>query len=159
MAKKATTKKDPKWMPVFLKVLASSCNVKAACLAAKIHRSVPYKRKQNDDGFAEAWKYAIADGLDTLEAEAQRRAHDGVLKDIYYQGKVVGQVREYSDILLMFLMKSHNPARFRDSHSMEHSGVAGGPITFHFVDADDHKGNGRAKGSGNGKGNNGTTPQ
>lgn len=157
MAKKATRKKEPKWMAVFLTRLASSCNVKAACLAAKVHRSIPYKRRDNDDDFAKAWRWALADGLDTLEAEAQRRAVEGVDEPIYYKGVRVDTVKKYSDVLLMFLMKSHNPARFRDSSNVEHSGPEGGPITFNFVDADAHKGNGRSKGHGNGKDDNGST--
>ena len=40
---------------------------------------------------------------ETLEREATRRASKGTLKPVFYQGKVCGEIREYSDTLLIFL--------------------------------------------------------
>jgi hypothetical protein len=41
-----------------------------------------------------------------LEAEAKRRAVDGVEEDVYYQGEVVGKKRVYSDTLLALMLKA-----------------------------------------------------
>ena len=52
-----------------------------------------------------------------IEAEARRRAVDGVDEPVYYQGKEVGTVRRYSDVLLIFLLKGLRPQRFNlESH-------------------------------------------
>ncbi|MHC5536960.1 hypothetical protein ACYOEI_01645 [Singulisphaera rosea] len=54
--------------------------------------------------------------MDTLESEARRRALDGVEKPVFYRGQKCGAIREYSDALLMFLMKAARPERFRESY-------------------------------------------
>ena len=56
---------------------------------------------------------------DTLEMEARRRASLGVEEPVYYQGQVVGYVRKYSDVLLMFLLKAQRPEKFRDNHKID----------------------------------------
>ena len=38
-----------------------------------------------------------------------------MLKPVYYRGEIVGTVKEYSDTLLMFLMKGWMPEEFRDN--------------------------------------------
>lgn len=50
----------------------------------------------------------------TLEAEAWRRAVDGVEQPIFQNGREVGMRKEYSDVLLMFLMKGLNPGKYAD---------------------------------------------
>ena len=74
--------------------------------------------------------------MDLLEGEARRRA-TGISRDIYYAGEVVGAERVYSDTLLIFLLKAHRPAKFRDNVKVEHSGgmeVTGDrKVTFEFV--------------------------
>ncbi len=51
-------------------------------------------------------------GADALEDEAMRRAIDGVEKPVFRGGEVVGHVRDYSDSMLMFLLKSRKPEVF-----------------------------------------------
>ena len=58
------------------------------------------------------------DAHDALESEARRRAVEGVPMPVYYNGKVCGTVRKYSDFLLMFLMKAKMP-QYRDSWHMK----------------------------------------
>ncbi len=59
--------------------------------------------------------FAHAEACDALASEARRRAVEGVLKPVYYKGKLVGFIREYSDTLLMFLMKAAMPEKYRDN--------------------------------------------
>jgi hypothetical protein len=54
-----------------------------------------------------------------LEDEAKRRACNGVLKPVFQGGKKVGVVREYSDTLLIFLLKCWHPARYGDRYRQE----------------------------------------
>jgi hypothetical protein len=62
---------------------------------------------------------------DRLEAEVVRRAVEGVDRPVWYQGKVVGHVKDLDPILLMFALKARRP-RFKDNHKVEvdvqHSG-------------------------------------
>lgn len=60
-----------------------------------------------------------------LEREAFRRAHTGTLKPIYQGGEKVGSVREYSDTLMIFLLKGARPQKYRENHKVEVSGTVG----------------------------------
>jgi hypothetical protein len=79
-----------------------------------ITRCMP-QRRQTDDEFRLAWAGPAALGCQTLEEEAARRAFHGTLKPIYHQGIECGRTYEYSDALLMFLLRAHNPGKYRDS--------------------------------------------
>lgn len=98
----------------FLAVLAECCQVGKACRALKISRSAAYQWRSEDEQFRAAWDRAMKVGLTALEDEAHRRAFDGTLKPIYQGGVKCGTVREYSDTLAIFLLKSHDPEKYRD---------------------------------------------
>lgn len=78
---------------------------------------------------------AQEEATDGLEAEARRRAVTGTLKPIFYKGEEVAQVREYSDTLLVVLLKGNRPDKFRENASIEHSGPQGTPIPVAFEQA------------------------
>ena len=78
-------------------------------------------RRRSED-FAAQWDEALGEGIDLLEAEARRRAVTGIDKPVYYKGKVVGSITKYSDKLLMFLFKAHDP-KFRDGGKVEQPGA------------------------------------
>jgi hypothetical protein len=86
----------PDWAPRFLAAYASSGNVKRSAMAAGIDRDAAYRRRQRDPEFAQAWAQAEQDAVDTLEAEARRRA------------------LATSDGMLMFLLKSLRPSVYRE---------------------------------------------
>ena len=67
---------------------------------------------------------AREEACDALEAEARRRAVEGVRKPVYYRGEIVGTVKEYSDTLLIFLMKGAMPEKYRENVKIEHTGGA-----------------------------------
>lgn len=107
----------PNWPELFLEGLRKCGTVRAACEAAGVNRSTAYRRRMADPEFAREWDDALEDGIDALEEEARRRAVEGVLRPVYHGGKEVGAVREYSDILLIFLLKGARPWRFRDNYT------------------------------------------
>lgn len=82
--------------------------------------------KREDEEFAEAWKAAMDQAVDTLEAEAWRRGRDGydeyvTCKDglvLDREGKPVLQ-RRYSDSLLTTLLKAHRPEKYRDRSTVD----------------------------------------
>jgi hypothetical protein len=61
--------------------------------------------------------------IDQLEEEARRRAVDGVLKPVFQRGRQVGRIREYSDVLLVTLLKGKRPDTYRER--FEHTGKGG----------------------------------
>lgn len=89
-------------------------------------RATAYEHRERDPEFAAAWDEALAEAVDALEQEARRRAVEGWLEPVYYQGEEVGYVRRYSDRMLELLLKGHMPERYKDRHEL--SGPNGGPI-------------------------------
>lgn len=90
------TKRRKKWVPKFLKSLASSGNVSTAAKAAGITRQAAYKQYATDADFAAAWEEAIDEAADMLEAVAYERAKEGG-----------------SDRLLIFLLQAARPHKYR----------------------------------------------
>jgi hypothetical protein len=106
----------------FLEALAQSGNVSEACDAAGIGRTAAYAWRNDDPEFEKAWEAALVLGIDALEDEALRRAHRGTEKPVFYLGEQCGTIREYSDTLMMFMLKGRRPEKFKDRGSVEHSG-------------------------------------
>ena len=91
----------PPWEDRFLAVFSATGNVRLAASAVGIHRATPYKHAQVDPEFAQAWLAAREDAVDTLEAEARRRALAG------------------SDTLIMFLLRSLRPDVYRERATVD----------------------------------------
>lgn len=124
--KMTATKKDE-----FLVVLRDEAgNVSAACRAVNLARQTVYDHRDTDADFASAWDAVVQEVADTMERELYRRAVEGVEKPVYQQGRLVGRIREYSDTLLIFGLKGLRPDKYKDRVQAEHSGPAGGPISF-----------------------------
>jgi hypothetical protein len=100
----------PKYERRMLEALASGLSPARAAKAAGVGRSTAYLWRQQDPEFAQKWDEAVAEGIDWLEEEARRRAVEGFNKrPIYHRGVIVGEIRQYSDKLLMFLLKRRMP--------------------------------------------------
>lgn len=104
----------------FLAALTVGCTVTAAANRAGVHRTTVYVWRGADKEFAAAWDDAYEQGSDHLEDEARRRAVDGVTKPLMYKGKKCGSIQEYSDTLMITLLKARRPERFRDNAKVEH---------------------------------------
>lgn len=100
------------WWPRFLEILRASANVRLACSGASIDRTTAYRHRKKYKGFAAAWDDAIEDACDILEAVAWQRA------------------RSVSDLLLIFLLKAHRPAMYRETTRHEHSGGIAVALTW-----------------------------
>ena len=103
------------WKPAFLAALARSANVRLSASAACISRKTAYEHREKDAAFAAAWDTALEEACDLLEAEARRRAVEGVDDGVWYKGKKVGKLIRYSDTLLIFLLKAHRPEKYREN--------------------------------------------
>src|SRR5271165_1445492 len=111
----------------FLTALAETGIVSVAVEIAGTSRTRVYELRKRDTAFGMAWDEAEEQAADALEAEAWRRAVDGVPEPLVSAGKVVrdddGQplaIRRYSDNLLLALLKARRPERFKDRAVVEH---------------------------------------
>lgn len=109
----------------FIEALASGATVSAAAKAAGVDRALVYRERKADSDFRANWDAAIEEGTDLLLGEARRRAVEGTEKPVHYKGGPVLNddgaplvVREYSDTLLIFLLKSRDPERYCDRARM-----------------------------------------
>jgi hypothetical protein len=115
------------WTETFLTAIAEGAHVRLAAAVAKVHFTLPYKRRRFDDAFRAAWDEAMEIGMEALEGEAARRAYHGVEEPVFYNGVQCGSVTKYSDKLLMFLLKARNPAKYPEGSEAE---SARSPVTL-----------------------------
>jgi hypothetical protein len=128
-SKKSTGSAQVKKGAEFLQVLRDTGgNVSRACMAIGQNRRRVYEWREKDPVFAQAWDEAVDSGTDELEEEARRRAFSGVDEPVFYQGEQCGEVRKYSDTLLIFLLKGRRPDKYRENVRTELTGKGGGPI-------------------------------
>jgi hypothetical protein len=109
------TIRTPENREAFLDALSETANVTAACERVGISRRAIYEWREEDPDFVAAWERALNLGTDALEDEAVRRGREGTVKPVFYKGEECGGVREYSDTLLIFMLKARRPEKFRDS--------------------------------------------
>lgn len=140
-----TSKKRPRWAKGFLAALAQSGIVGAAAEAASIDRRTAYYLRDSDVEFAAEWDQALDAAADLLENEARRRAERGVQRLKFHNGvliKVQAESpegiplvdmdgnpimvpyveHEYSDTLMIFLLKGAKPEKYRERADVRHSG-------------------------------------
>jgi hypothetical protein len=110
----------------FVDAIAEGRTVSAACGLAGYSRRVVYEWRAADAAFRERWDEAVAIAIDRLEAEADRRAVEGTFEPVFYQGAECGQVRKYSDVLLIFRLKALKPEMYRERAAIEHTGKGWG---------------------------------
>ena len=103
---------NPKIESVFVEVLKERGRVRAAAEAAGITPPTVYNRKNENVEFARKFEDAKEQYYDKLEEEAARRAYEGRDKPVFYQGKIVGVIKEQSDQLLMFLLTGGRPEKY-----------------------------------------------
>jgi hypothetical protein len=139
---RARQRSKPDWAPRLLAALRESANVQLSCAAAGVPRRTFYNRRDADPEFAAAVAEALEDGCDLLEAEARRRAVEGVPRPKFDRAgrPIIDPAtglqyveREYSDTLLIVLLKAHRPEKFRENYRHEYASPDGGavkPITF-----------------------------
>lgn len=117
----------PEAKAAFCTALAETCNVGRACAAIKISRQTAYRWRDEDEEFAKAWDKAKRIGVSVLHDEAVRRAADGVLEPVFYQGVECGTIRKYSDSLMGSLLKAHDPA-FKEHQRIDLGNADGKPF-------------------------------
>lgn len=115
-------KRWPRWAKAFLACLAKDGVVGYAAKRAGIDRDSAYVLRKNDPAFRAAWAIAMNEAIDLAEKEAWRRGIKGTRKPVYQGGEKVGHIQEYSDTLLIFMLKAHRPKKFRERYDMNVKG-------------------------------------
>jgi hypothetical protein len=104
--------------------------VTKAAQSVGLSRTALYAWRDEDEAFRDMWLEVVDETTEELELEAWRRAHDGVDKDIFYQGEKIATETNYSDALLMFTIKSRKPEQYRDNSKVELGGIGGQPLVI-----------------------------
>jgi hypothetical protein len=102
--------------------------VDLACASAGVDRTCHYDWLKRYPEYASEFKEAREQVAGLLEDEAVRRAYYGTAKPVAVAGKIV-MLHEFSDQLLMFLLKARKPEIFADRLKTEHSGGIAVTIT------------------------------
>lgn len=103
----------------FLDYLRDGWSITAAAAKIRVSRQAVYALRKSDDEFAKEWDDAYESGTDLYEDEAKRRAIQGTEKPVFYQGEVVGHIKEYSDTLLIVALKARRPEKYRENIKQE----------------------------------------
>ena len=104
----------------FLEAFGLSGSIQEAARLANVHWQAHYDWLQEDPTYRERFRQARMWAVQTLEDEAFRRALKGVNRPVLYKGKPVfvgGQMMyetEYSDQLLITLLKANSPDKYRE---------------------------------------------
>jgi hypothetical protein len=135
----------------FLQAFATCGIVTHAADIAGVSRARHYEWLL-DPEYADAFDQAGQAATDLLVAEARRRATQGTEKAVMYEGHRCYELkpdpdnpgkytadmdrpilnREYSDSLLMFLIKKADPS-YRENSKVEHTGKDGAPLSIEVV--------------------------
>jgi hypothetical protein len=105
-------------------------NIAKTCRAIGLNRSTVYEWQETDDQFVAAFREAEIEATETLEAEAHRRAVEGLRRLKFDKGQAVLDPAtgdpytemEYSDTLLIFLLKARAPEKYRENNGQAGSG-------------------------------------
>lgn len=109
---------------IYLMSFIANGNHRESAKIAGIHRQTHYDWLKNDPVYKEAYDKALEMSADLLEAEAWKRATEGVTSyrfDRYgtaVKDPVTGKPyveHKYSDTLLIFLLKALRPEKYREN--------------------------------------------
>jgi hypothetical protein len=107
----------------FLAAYAETGNITSAAKLAGVDRTNHYRWISEDsedyEVYMQAFKDAQEQAAENLESEARRRAVQGTARPVFYKGEECGTVQEYSDTLLIFLLKGAMPGKYKDNVSVD----------------------------------------
>lgn len=107
----------------FLSAYSQCGNITRATEITNVSRASHYKWMKEDEAYQKYFEEATEEAAERMEAEARRRAVEGTDKPVFYQGAQCGVIREYSDTLLMFLLKGAKPEKYKDRVETENKNV------------------------------------
>lgn len=126
-----TNRQKPHRKKAFLARFRLHGNISRACREARVDRSTIYAWQEDDADFCIAYEIAEVEATETLEAEAYRRAVEGLRRLKFDKGVAVNDPAtgepytelEYSDTLLIFLLKARAPEKYRENPAGSQGGA------------------------------------
>ena len=115
-----------------LAAYAATGRISHAATVAGVSLRLHYYWRKLDAEYNEAWLAAQRMVGDLLEEEAVRRARDGVTRTRYFKDQPIATETEYSDTLLIFLLKGAKPDQYRDNVKIDHQ--VSGEVTLTWSD-------------------------
>lgn len=112
------------WDEAFFSALQETGVILKACEAAQVDRTTVWIRRKNDPAFASRFETSLKVGALLLEAEAIRRAKDGLMRKKFTRDgtpiidPATGEQyveHEYSDMLLLAVLRRHFPEQYREN--------------------------------------------
>jgi hypothetical protein len=127
---KAPQRKKADNQAAFLAAYAETGNISRAALAARVDRTLHYLWLDGDEAYRTRFSDAQERAIELLEEEARRRAFHGLRRLKFHQGKAITDPQtgepytelEYSDTLLIFLLKALRPNTYRERLEVKHDG-------------------------------------
>ncbi|QXQ07983.1 hypothetical protein KX816_08335 [Sphingosinicellaceae bacterium] len=110
-------KQDNGWTPIkvaaFIEALAETCSVVKAAAYVDMSTAAAYKLRNHPDAhaFREAWDGATAPRFEELTDIAMGRVRNGVDRNRWWHGELVGVDTVYSDRLLIHMLNRCDPDR------------------------------------------------
>jgi hypothetical protein len=103
----------------FIEILADTGSINEAAKQVQMSKQSCYRlrRSPGAEAFARAWDAAIEEASRRLVDIAFERAVQGVAEPVFDKdGACIALRRKYNDRLLMFLLRAHQPERYRYAH-------------------------------------------
>jgi len=99
----------------FIAAYLETATISHACELAEVGRQTHYDWLREDPEYKVRFAEAEEATTEDLEAEARRRALEGVREPVgFYKGTATEYVQRYSDTLLIFLLKARRPDVYRE---------------------------------------------
>ena len=118
----ARPKKPQATRAAFLQHYEETGRVNLACQQAGIGKRTHYNWLERDRSYSKQFEKSRKIAIQLLEDEAMRRAVEGIEKAVTIAGERE-TVREYSDTLLIFLLKGAFPEKYRERYTAEVQGT------------------------------------
>lgn len=119
--------------PRFIELFMQTGHIGKTCQILGMVPRTLHHWKSKDPEFAAEFEMAERVALMLLEDAAVERAMYGIEKPVYQGGKLAGYVREYSDTLLIVLLKARAPHKYKERFSGELTGPDGKPLLNDFT--------------------------
>lgn len=104
-----------------VKTIAETGDEATACATYNVGAASFRLALEKDHSFAERVSNAKRLYLAELEQEAKRRAVNGVTRKKYYQGEEIGEEQEYSDKLMVELLRAAAPEKYSRKTNVENN--------------------------------------
>lgn len=114
---------DDEMKAEFLRLYAATGQHNRSAAAIGVNPETVRQHRMKFPEFGQAVAEAYRDFQESLETEALRRARSGTLEPVYQKGMKVGEIRKYSDTLLLEMLRRHIPEyRHRQQVDVNHTG-------------------------------------